>query len=137
MSYTHLLNRRDGPIEYLTLNRPDVRNAFNEEVIAELTAWAAATREAAAQRDVRVVVLSGAGKTFCAGADVTWMSKTVQFTEDENLRDAIAMSQMFGAIDALPVPLVGRVQSGALGGGAGLAAVCEILVAEESDMLRF
>jgi len=137
MSYTHLLNRRDGPIEYLTLNRPDVRNAFNEEVIAELTAWAAATREAAAQRDVRVVVLSGAGKTFCAGADVTWMSKTVQFTEDENLRDAIAMSQMFGAIDALPVPLVGRVQGAALGGGAGLAAVCDIVVAEESAMFGF
>jgi methylglutaconyl-CoA hydratase len=137
MSYTHLLNRRDGPVEYLTLNRPGVRNAFNEEVIAELTAWAAATREAAAQRDVRVVVLSGAGKTFCAGADVTWMSKTVEFTEEDNLRDAMAMSQMFGALDALPVPLVGRVQGAALGGGAGLAAVCDIVVAEESALFGF
>jgi methylglutaconyl-CoA hydratase len=134
---THLITRRDGLVEHLTLNRPEVRNAFNEQVIAELTAWAAATRQAAAQGDVRVVVLSGAGKTFCAGADVTWMSKTVQFTEDENLRDAMAMSQMFGAIDALPVPLVGRVQGAALGGGAGLAAVCDIVVAEESAMFGF
>jgi len=137
MSYTHLLNRRDGPVEYLTLNRPDVRNAFNEQVIAELTAWATATREAAAQRDVRVVVLSGAGKTFCAGADVTWMSSTVEFTEEENLRDAMAMSQMFGALDALPVPLVGRVHGAALGGGAGLAAVCDIVVAEEGALFGF
>jgi methylglutaconyl-CoA hydratase len=135
--YTHLITRRDGAVEHLILNRPAVRNAFNEEVIAELTAWAAATREAAAQRDVRVVVLSGAGKTFCAGADVTWMSKTVEFTEEDNLRDAMAMSQMFGALDALPVPLVGRVQGAALGGGAGLAAVCDIVVAEESALFGF
>ena len=92
----HLIpTTRDGAVEYLTLNRPDVRNAFNEHVIAELTAWAAATREAAARGDVRVVVLAGAGKTFCAGADVTWMAKTVDYTEEENLRDATAMSRMF------------------------------------------
>jgi methylglutaconyl-CoA hydratase len=135
--YQHLITRRDGAVEHLILNRPDVRNAFNEQVIAELTAWAAATREAAAQRDVRVVVLSGAGKTFCAGADVTWMSRTVEFTEEENLRDAMAMSQMFGALDALPVPLVCRVQGAALGGGAGLAAVCDIVVAEEDALFGF
>jgi methylglutaconyl-CoA hydratase len=135
--YTHLITRRNGAVEHLILNRPDVRNAFNEQVIAELTAWAAATREAAAQGDVRVVVLSGAGKTFCAGADVTWMSRTVEFTEEENLRDAMAMSQMFGALDALPVPLVGRVQGAALGGGAGLAAVCDIVVAEEHALFGF
>src|SRR4029434_4001071 len=104
MSYAFLAIRREGPVEYLTLNRPDVRNAFNEEVIAELTAWAAATREAAAQRGVCGVVLSGAGKTFCAGADVTWMSKTVEFTEEENLRDAMATSQLFGAPSGPPVP---------------------------------
>jgi methylglutaconyl-CoA hydratase len=137
MTYAFLAIRREGPVEYLTLNRPDVRNAFNDQVIAELTAWATTTREAAAQRDVRVVVLSGAGKTFCAGADVTWMSKTVEFTEEENLRDAVAMSQMFNALDALPVPLIGRVQGAALGGGAGLAAVCDIVVADESALFGF
>ena len=137
MIYTHLITRRDGAVEHLILNRPDVRNAFNEQVIAELTAWAGATREAAAKRDVRVVVLSGAGRTFCAGADVTWMSRTVEFTEEENLRDAMAMSQMFGALDVLPVPLVCRVQGAALGGGAGLAAVCDIVVAEEDALFGF
>jgi len=137
MAYTHLLTRRDRAVEYLTLNRPDVRNAFNEHVIAELSAWAADTREAAARHDVRAVVFAGAGKTFCAGADVTWMSKTVHYTEDENLRDAMAMSRMFAAINELPVAVIGRVQGAALGGGAGLAAVCDIVVAEDAALFGF
>jgi len=137
MTYQHLITRRDGPVEYLTLNRPEVRNAFNEQVVAELTAWASAACESAARGDLRVVVLSGAGKTFCAGADVAWMSRTVDFTEEENLRDALAMSRMFRALDEIPVPLVGRVHGAALGGGAGLAAVCDIVVAEESALFGF
>ncbi len=137
MSYRHLITKRDGPVEYLTLNRPEVRNAFNEEVIAELTAWTAVAREQAARSELRVAVLSGAGKTFCAGADVASMSKTVHYTEDENLRDAMAMSRMFAALDQLPIPLVGRIQGAALGGGAGLAAVCDIVVAEEQAIFGF
>jgi methylglutaconyl-CoA hydratase len=137
MSYQHLTTKREGPVEYLTLNRPEVRNAFNEQVIAELTAWATATREAAARGDLRVVVLSGAGSTFCAGADVGWMSKTVDYAEEENLRDATAMSRMFGLLNDLPVPLVGRIQGAALGGGAGLAAVCDVVVADEQTVFGF
>jgi methylglutaconyl-CoA hydratase len=137
MTYTHLISTRDGAVERLTLNRPDVRNAFNEHVIAELTEWAARTREAAAQHDIRAVVIAGAGKTFCAGADVTWMSKTVHYTEEENLRDAMAMSRMFAAINELPVAVIGRVHGAALGGGAGLAAVCDIVVAEEAALFGF
>jgi methylglutaconyl-CoA hydratase len=137
MSYELLTTKRDGPIEYLTLNRPDVRNAFNEHLIAELTAWTAETREAAARHDVRVVVLAGAGKTFCAGADVTWMSKTVQFTEEENLRDALAMSSMFTAINELPIAVIGRVHGAALGGGAGLAAVCDLVAAASDAVFGF
>ncbi|HEV3058998.1 MAG TPA: enoyl-CoA hydratase-related protein [Vicinamibacterales bacterium] len=137
MTYKHLLTDRVGPIAYLTLNRPDVRNAFNEEVIAELTAWANdAAGEPAAGR-ARVIVLGGAGKMFCAGADVTWMAKTVHYTEDENVRDALAMSRMFGVIDALPMPLIGRIQGAALGGGAGLAAVCDIVVADDRAIFGF
>src|SRR3954465_4021167 len=98
MSYAYLTTRRDGPVEYLTLNRPDVRNAFNEHVIAELTAWAAEAHAAAARHAVRVVVIGGAGKAFCAGADISWMSKTIHYTHEENLRDAAAMSRMFSAI---------------------------------------
>jgi methylglutaconyl-CoA hydratase len=137
MSYQYLLTTLDGFVEYLTLDRPDVRNAFNEHMIAELTAWAAATRERALRGEIRVVVMQGAGKVFCAGADVAWMSNTVAYTEEENLRDAIAMSRMFAAIDELPVPVVGRIHGAALGGGAGLAAVCDIVIAEEQTLFGF
>jgi methylglutaconyl-CoA hydratase len=136
-SYQFLLVAAEAGVERLTLNRPDVRNAFNEHVITELTAWAAAARSRAERHETRVVVLQGAGKMFCAGADVNWMSKTVQFTKEENERDAMAMSRMFAAINALPVPVVGRVQGAALGGGAGLAAVCDVVVAAEDVMFGF
>jgi methylglutaconyl-CoA hydratase len=135
MPYRYLSVRREAAVEYLTLNRPDVRNAFNEEVVAELTAWAAQDDRLA--DGVRVVVLAGAGKTFCAGADVAWMSKTIHYTEEENFRDALAMSRMFAALDTLPVPLIGRVHGAALGGGAGLAAVCDIVVAEDQAVFGF
>jgi methylglutaconyl-CoA hydratase len=137
MSYTHLRTRRDGAVEYVTLNRPDVRNAFNEHVIAELTAWAAETRAAAERHDVRIAVLSGAGKTFCAGADVTWMAKALAYTHDENVRDATAMSNMFAAINELPIAVIGQVHGAALGGGAGLAAVCDIVVADDQAVFGF
>jgi len=137
MSYTHLLTRRDGVVEYLTLNRPDVRNAFNEHVIAELMAWATETRTAAERHEVRIAVLAGAGKTFCAGADVTWMAKALAYTHDENVRDATAMSNMFAAINELPIAVIGRVHGAALGGGAGLAAVCDIVVADDQAVFGF
>jgi methylglutaconyl-CoA hydratase len=144
--YQFLTTRRDGPVEYLTLNRPDVRNAFNEDVIAELADWAARTGEAAGRAGrarspgnnaVRVVVLSGAGKAFSAGADAAWMAKAVRYSEAENLRDATASSRMFAALDALPVALVGQIHGGALGGGAGLAAVCDVAIAEEQTQFGF
>jgi methylglutaconyl-CoA hydratase len=134
MPYTYLAVRRDGPVEHLTLNRPDVRNAFNEHVVAELRDWAA---RAAADPALRVCVLSGAGKAFCAGADLGWMSRMRQYSEDENLRDARAMAEMFGALDRLPAALVGRVHGAALGGGTGLAAVCDIVVAGDDAVFGF
>src|SRR3954452_25251272 len=137
MTYTHLISAREGAVERLTLNPPEVRNAFNEHVIAELTAWAAATREAAVRHDIRAVVIAGAGTVFCAGADVTWMSKTVHYTEEENLRDAMAMSRMFAAINELPVAVISRIQGAALGGGAGLAAVCDIVVSDDAARFGF
>lgn len=130
-----LLTRRDGPVEYVTLNRPDVRNAFSDEVIAELTAWAG--RAAAEPRGLRVAVLSGAGKVFCAGADLTWMARSITYTEAQNVADARAMSEMFAALNTLPVPLIGRIHGAALGGGCGLAAVCDIVVAEDQTVFGF
>lgn len=132
--YRFLVSERDGPIERLTLNRPDVRNAFNETVIAELTDWAASIRD---DESVRVVVLAGAGPVFCAGADLTWMSRVVAYTHDENVRDATAAAVMYDALDSLPVPVIGRIHGAALGGGAGLAAVCDIAVAEEGTIFGF
>jgi methylglutaconyl-CoA hydratase len=129
-----LLIAQDGPVVRVTLNRPDVRNAFNEELIAELTAWADSVTAGGA---ARVAVLSGAGKVFCAGADLTWMSKMVAYTRDENVRDAKALARMFEAMDRLPIPLIGRIHGAALGGGAGLAAVCDIVVAAEDAAFAF
>lgn len=134
MAYQFLLSTRDGPVERLTLNRPDVRNAFNEAVIAELTDWATL---AADDADIRVVVLSGAGTVFCAGADLTWMSNVISYTHDENVRDATAAAALYGALDALPVPVIGRIHGAALGGGAGLAAICDVVVAEEAAVFGF
>jgi methylglutaconyl-CoA hydratase len=129
-----LLTRRDGAVEYLTLNRPDVRNAFNEPLIAGLRQWADAM---AADTHVRVAVMAGAGRTFCAGADLEWMSRMSAYTADENVRDATVAAGMFGALDRLPIPLVGRIHGAALGGGAGLAAVCDVVVAEQDAVFGF
>jgi methylglutaconyl-CoA hydratase len=134
MSYETLLTRRDGVVEYATLNRPDVRNAFNEQMIADLTAWAAAIN---ADDDVRVAVIAGTGKVFSAGADIGWMANALTYTHDENVRDANAAARMFAALDTLPIPLIGRIHGAALGGGAGLCAVCDVVVADENAVFGF
>lgn len=122
-----------GPVVIVTLNRPERRNAFDEQLIAELSAWASAPLPATA----RAAVLRGAGKSFCAGADVRWMSRTLGYSHDEHVRDSAGMAAMFQALDTLPIPLIGRVHGAALGGGAGLAAVCDIVVAAEDAIFGF
>jgi methylglutaconyl-CoA hydratase len=133
MSYRHLLVRREDGVEHVTLNRPDVRNAFNDEVIAELTAWT----DTVGTHPPRAIVLSGAGAHFCAGADIAWMQRMLHASERENREDALRMSAMFAALDAVPAPLIGRVHGAALGGGTGLAAVCDIVVASDTAMFGF
>ena len=134
MAYQFIDTRREGPVEYLTLNRPEVRNAFNERVVQELTAWAEVIE---ADEAVRVVVLAGAGSAFCAGADITWMARMASYTHEENVRDATTAARMFNALDRLSIPIVGRIHGAALGGGAGLAAVCDIVVADERTVFGF
>ena len=134
MSYQFLTVERRGAVEYVTLNRPEVRNAFNEHVIAELTAWASAVHQ---DPGVRVVVLGGAGQVFSAGADAAWMAKMADYSREDNVRDARAGAQMFLAINTLPAIVIGRVQGAALGGGAGLAAVCDIVVAGADAIFGF
>ncbi|MHC4911298.1 MAG: enoyl-CoA hydratase-related protein [Planctomycetota bacterium] len=123
-----------GPVTTVTLNRPDVRNAFNEELIGELTDWATSLPT---DGSVRVAVIEGAGSVFCAGADLQWMSKMVDYSREENLEDARVASGMLLALDAIPVPLIGRVHGAALGGGAGIAAVCDVVVAADDAMFGF
>ena len=123
-----------GAVVRVTLNRPDVRNAFNEQLIQELTAWAESIRPGG---PARVAVLAGAGKVFCAGADLAWMAKTVAYSHEENVRDARALSRMFEALNRLPIPLISRIHGAALGGGIGLAAVCDIAVAAEDAIFGF
>jgi len=134
MSFQFLSIERRGAVEYVTLNRPDVRNAFNEHVIAELTAWARAAHH---DRSLRVVVFGGAGKVFSAGADAAWMAKMAGYSHDDNVRDATAGAEMFLAINTVPAIVIGRIHGAALGGGSGLAAVCDIVVTESSAIFGF
>jgi methylglutaconyl-CoA hydratase len=123
-----------GRVTTVTLNRPEVRNAFNEQLIADLTAFAQAVPT---DGSVRVVILQGAGASFCAGADLQWMSRMAGYSREENITDATTAAQMFLALDSLPVPVIGRVHGAALGGGAGLAAVCDVVVASDEAVFGF
>ncbi len=132
--YRYLQIRRDGAVEHVTLNRPDVRNAFNDEVVGELRQWAEGLL---GDPGVRVVVLAGAGKVFSAGADAAWMARMADASEAENEADALAATAMLRAINTLPVVVIGRIHGAALGGGSGLAAVCDIVIAEEGAVFGF
>ncbi len=123
-----------GPITTVTLNRPDVRNAFDAALIHDLTAWASSVP---ADGSVRAVVLQGAGSVFSAGADLEWMSTVLHYSRDENLEDARRAASMFQAIDTIPVPVVARIHGAALGGGAGLAAAADVVVAATDAVFGF
>ena len=110
----------------LTLNRPDIHNAFDESLIAQLTATFVSLDDNA---DVRAVVLAGAGRSFCAGADLNWMKRMAGFGHEENLRDANALAAMLRALYALSKPTIARVHGAAYGGGVGLIAACDVAIA--------
>jgi len=112
-------------IALVTLNRPEVHNAFNETLIAELTA---ALRALALDRSVRAVVLLGAGPSFCAGADLNWMKKMAAFSKAENLADAKALTTMLATLNDMPQPTIARVHGSAFGGGVGLVACCDVAI---------
>jgi methylglutaconyl-CoA hydratase len=122
---------RDDEVLRITLARPESRNAFDAALIAEL---------AEAFVDVgtaRAVVLAGDGPSFCAGADVEWMRSSVDLTHDENVADATALRRMLEAIDACPAPVVAIVQGHALGGGIGLVACSDIVIAHDRAVFAF
>jgi methylglutaconyl-CoA hydratase len=111
--------------------RPERRNAFDAALIAELTSAFGDVG------DARAVVLSGDGASFSAGADVEWMRSSVDLSFDENVADALRLRAMLDAIDSCPAPVVARVQGHALGGGCGLVACCDVVVAEPSALFAF
>lgn len=117
-----------GPVARVFLNRPEVRNAFNDGVIAELTA---AFRALGDDPALRAVVLGGHGKAFCAGADLSWMRAMADYTWAQNRADAQALADMLWTVYTCPLPVVGRMHGDCYAGGVGLAAVCDVLVAAE------
>ena len=121
--------RRSGPhVAEIWLNRPDVRNAFNDAVIAELTG---AVRGLAAEPGLRVIVLAGHGKAFCAGADLSWMRTMAGYSWERNHADASALADMLWTLWNCPLPLVGRIHGDCYAGGVGLAAVCDVVLAAQ------
>jgi len=124
--YSTLRVEIDAPVATVTLARPDVRNAFDEAMIEDLTR---AFGGFAAGGELRAVVLTGEGKTFCAGADVNWMRRAAGYSPEENREDARRMARMLRTIDTCPFPVLGKIRGAAIGGGVGLTAVCDIAVA--------
>ncbi|HTS02796.1 MAG TPA: enoyl-CoA hydratase-related protein [Thermoanaerobaculia bacterium] len=130
-TYRSLRYETGGAVARVVLTRPEVRNAFDDVLIEELTrAFAAAGEDAA----VRVVLLSGDGPIFCAGADVNWMRKAGGYSREENEADAERMARMLRGIDACPKPVVALVQGAAIGGGVGLVAAADIAIASEETV---
>ena len=132
--YTAINLTHADSIATLTLNRPETHNAFDAAMIGELRD---AFARLADDDTVRVVVLTGAGRSFCAGADVNWMRESMAWSLEQNVADAEALADMFEAAWNLPKPLIGRINGVALGGGAGLVACCDLAVAAESARFGF
>jgi len=126
---TTLAISRDGHAARVYLNRPEVRNAFNDGVIVELAETFATL---AADASLRCIVLGGHGKAFCAGADLAWMRSMADYDWDQNRADAAKLAEMLWAIYSCPVPVVGRIHGDCYAGGLGLAAVCDVLVAADT-----
>lgn len=130
----HLVVDYTGPVATVTLNRPELHNAFNAELIAELTEC---FEQLAHDPNVRAVVLTGAGASFCAGGDVRWMRSSLDLTHDENIADAERLAAMFDALNTLPKPVIGRINGAAIGGGVGLVACCDIAIAADRAKFGF
>jgi methylglutaconyl-CoA hydratase len=125
-SYQHLEVEQRGAVRWIWLNRPEVRNAFNDALIADI---AAAFADVEASPATRAVVVAGRGPAFCAGADLNWMRSMAGFGHAENHADALKVARMFNAVHSCSKPVIARVHGDAFGGGVGLAAACDIVVA--------
>ncbi|MDP3706980.1 MAG: enoyl-CoA hydratase/isomerase family protein [Polaromonas sp.] len=126
---TALQTTQQGAVLTLTLSRPDIRNAFNDEVIAEITA---AFQDAASRAEVRAVVLAAVGPAFCAGADLNWMRRMADYTRAEHLADAGALAEMLRVMYECPKPTIARIQGDVYAGGMGLVAACDMAVSVDT-----
>ncbi|HSA94792.1 MAG TPA: enoyl-CoA hydratase-related protein [Acidobacteriota bacterium] len=117
---------RGAKVGRIWFARPEVRNAFDSRMVGELRA---ALRSLAADPDVRVVVLSGTGTSFCAGADLNWMREIIRFSYEQNLAESLELAEWLHELSSLPKPTIARVNGAAIGGGAGFAAACDIVIA--------
>ncbi len=124
--------QQNGPVLYVTLDRPEVRNAFNDELIAALTETFTGL-----DRSTRAVVLSGAGKGFCAGGDLQWMKKAADYTEEQNEQDAMKLAELFQSIVKCHACIIAKVHGAAFGGGCGLVASADVAVAQEGTKFSF
>ena len=132
--YEHLKVRHEGAVTTVSLNRPDAHNALNAALISDLTQ---VFDDLAESEEVRVVVMAGEGRSFCAGADIGYMRDTAGLSYEENLEDARRLGAMFRAVDECPKPVVAKVRGAAMGGGAGLVAAADVVVAEEGSRFAF
>jgi methylglutaconyl-CoA hydratase len=125
MNYETLVLTKKDDVTTVTLNRPDVHNAMNETLMNELTRC---FHQLSTDDSIRVIILTGNGKSFCAGADLTWMKKMVNYSQEENKKDSHLLLDMYESIHSCPKPVLGRVNGAAFGGGIGLLAVCDITI---------
>jgi methylglutaconyl-CoA hydratase len=129
-----IIYKIDDKIARVILNRPDVHNAFNDTMIQELSN---VFDDIEKNPDIRVVILTGEGKSFCAGADLNWMRRVKDYTYEENLKESLDLAEMLHKIYSCPKPTIARVNGAAIGGGTGLVAVCDIAIAASTAKFSF
>lgn len=130
MKFLEVVEKEKG-VKEVWLNRPDLHNAFNAELIEEMISLFESFK------DERLIILSGRGSSFCAGADLNWMKAMKNYTKEENFKDSKRLARMFSAINECDVPVIGRINGHALGGGVGLVSVCDYVVANEDALMGF
>ena len=130
----YLLDERRGGVCFLTLNRPEIHNAFDEEMIAEVTGF---FKEASKEKDLRAIVVKGAGKHFCAGADIHWMKRAGSLTKAKNVQDATRLINMYRAVQEAPMPVIARVHGACYGGGLGIVAASDVVVCSDDIQMSF
>lgn len=131
---TYVKISQDGPVLNISLNRADVRNAFNPEMITELTN---VFTDVDKKKDIRMIGLFGEGKVFCSGADLSWMKDMMNYSFEQNREDAMKLHQMFDAAARCSIPIIGMIHGSAFGGALGLLAVCDYVVSETGAQFCF